>query len=304
LKTPDWLSRHLSDLFAYVLIPGIALFLPATWSLAILRRVSRWRWLMSAAARAAYDGASEFTNIADEVAWIVRWKQVELLDIRDLYMLMLGRSAAVVGEIECNVAVETAKDHVMIGMHWGPSVSILCLLERAGLKPAIPYRPPDKALLRVRPLLFVFSVVMSRYLIGTLGDRAVPVGGAGKVLRGMLDQPGCVFVVMDAPPMQGRPVLNAPVLGVNASFDAGFPATLAKRGKEYVFYAMNLHPDGTLRKQLELKGPFNTEDAQIFIDEYAAFLDSHLSSDSPHWRIWHVARQFWSGSQDSGNKLA
>ena len=46
---------------------------------------------------------------------------------------------------------------------------------------------------------------------------------------------------MDAPPMHGRPAIGKPVLGSVARFNAGFPAMLAEKDKEYVLYAMNLH---------------------------------------------------------------
>jgi len=90
------LSQQFSDLFTYLLIPGVAVFVPASLSRRILRRVSRWRWYMAAAADAAFQGARNYVAIKDEVAFKRRWKQVELLDVRDLYMIMSGRSKAVI----------------------------------------------------------------------------------------------------------------------------------------------------------------------------------------------------------------
>jgi len=129
--------------------------------------------------------------------------------------------------------------------------------------------------------------------VRTLGDRAVPVGGAGKVLQGMLEEPGSICVLMDAPPMEGRPAINKHVLGSEARFNAGFPAMLAARQKEYVLYAMTLAADGSARKKLELEGPFKAENEEEFLDRYAEFLNRHLSLDSPHWRIWRAEHQFW-----------
>lgn len=287
------ISQQFSDLLIYVLLPGLAIIMPASLSLRLVRVVSRWRWFLFAAADAAYQGASEFVDSVDEVLWKQRWKQVEVLDVRDLYMMLCGRSRTVLAEIECSQSVEVATDRVMIGMHWGPSSTILKYLAQAGLNPAIPYRPTEKHILRVRPFYYLFSRMASRYLIKTMAERAVPVGGAGKTLRAMLDKPGSVFVVMDAPPMEGRSTMTTEVLGAKANFNAGFPAILADKGKEYVFYAMNLHPDNSTRKWLELEGPFRSESAEEFLQKYAQFLDRHLRSDSTHWRIWHVARQFW-----------
>jgi hypothetical protein len=295
MKTARFLPQ-LSDLFSYLLIPGLAVIVPASFSRWVLGRVSRWQWFMGAAAEAAFKGAMDYVEIEDEAAFKARWKQVELLDVRDLYMMLCGRSGAVLAEVAQEVPVEIVRDRVVIGMHWGPSISILKLLQAAGLDPALPYRPPEKHILRSRPFYYLFSTMAARYMVRTMGERAVPVGGASKVLQTMMDQPGSVIVVMDAPPMEGRPTLNSPVLGRNAVFNAGFPAILADKEKEYVFYAISLQAGDDVRKKLELEGPFSSTDAQEFIQNYAEFLDRHLSSDPAQWRIWHVAQQLWNGA--------
>lgn len=286
-------SQQLSDLFSYFFIPGLAVILPPSVSRWIIRRASCWQWFMATAAEAAFQGARNFVDVTDEAAFKKRWKQVELLDVRDLYMISCGRWRAVLAEVEHDVAVDIVKDRVIIGMHWGPSISILKLLQKAGLNPALPYRPPKKQTLRIRPFYYLFSTMAARYMVKTMGERAVPVGGAGKLLRAMMDQPGSVIVVMDAPAMEGRPTLTTTVLGKNAIFNAGFPAILADKEKEYVFYAISLQAGDSVTKKLELEGPFSSSQAQDFLQNYAGFLDRHLSSDPAQWRIWQVAKQFW-----------
>ncbi len=128
-----------------------------------------------------------------------------------------------------------------------------------------------------------------------MGERAMPIGGAGKSLRAIMDQPGSPIVVMDAPPRQGKPTLSSTVLGKNAIFDSGFPAILTGNEKQYVFYAISLQPGQSVKKKFELEGPYSSAEAQDFIDKYAGFLDRHLSADSAQWRIWHAAEQFWQG---------
>jgi hypothetical protein len=93
--------------------------------------------------------------------------------------------------------------------------------------------------------------------------------------------------------MEGRPTLESEVLGEKAQFNAGFPIILAEKEKEYVFYAISLQAGDSVRKKLELEGPFSSEQAQDFLQNYSGFLDRHLSSDPAQWRIWHVARQCW-----------
>jgi hypothetical protein len=286
-------SRQLTDLLAYLLLPGIALITTASFSRRILRRVSAWDWFFAAGAEAAFDGARKHVDIPDEEAWKRRWKQVELLDARDLCMMLFGRTRSVMAEIEHPVDFEIARNRVMVGMHWGPAISILKLLAVSGMKPAFPYRPTERHLLRSRPFYFLFSRMATLYLTRTLDDRAVPVGGAGKVLQGLLDEPGSICVLMDAPPSQDRRAISKPVLGANAHFHVGFPTLLADRHKEYVLYAMNLCADGSARKKLEVAGPFSADNAEEFLDNYASFLDRHLASDSAQWRIWHAEHQFW-----------
>ena len=290
------LSQHVSDLFVYVLVPGLAVILPARTSRWMIRKVSAWHWLMGALADAAFQCADRFVEITDEAEWKSRWKQVELLDVRDLYLMLCGRSATVLAEIDCDLPLQAVTDKVMIGMHWGPSISILKLLDAAGLKPAFPYRPTEKDVLRIRPFLYLFSRLAARYMVKVMRERAVPVGGAGTRLRAMLDQPGSIVALMDAPPMQGRSTIAVQVLDHQIHLNAGFPKSLAEKHKEYFFYAISLSTDGTTRKKLELQGPFISENAQEFLQEYAGFLDRHLASDPAQWRMWHAAQQLFAGS--------
>ncbi len=294
----NYITRQMADFLLYVLLPGLSVLMPAAWSRSMLARISSYGWLLSAKTEGAWKLACEFTtseavNPDDELRWKKRWKQIELLDVRDLYLMSFGRSKAVLAEIEHETPLETAKDRVMVGMHWGPSISTLKMMAVAGLMPAFLYRSPARHTLHSRPFYYLFLSLAARHLKKTMRDRAIKVGGIGRKLGPMLDQPGSVVVLMDAPPMEGRPTLSRPVLNRDAAFNAGFPGILAEEQKEYMFYALSLHPDGSLRKKLELQGPFTANDAQTFLRDYASFLDQKLCEDSVQWRIWHAARQFW-----------
>ena len=285
--------RQSVDFIVYMALPLVSVILPDARSRALLARSSNLNWILSAEAEAAWLSASRYVETGDERIWKARWKQVEMLDARDMYMMSFGRTRSVLGEVACDTDLEIVKDRILIGMHWGPYISILKLLKVAGLSPALPYRRPERDILKTRPFFYIFVTLAARHIVRTMGERAVPIGGAGKALRAMMDQPGSVIVVMDAPPKADRPTLNAKVIGKNAIFEAGFPSILADTHKEYVFYALNLQPGGLVRKKLELMGPFSANEAQDFIQQYADFLDRHLVSDSAQWRIWHVAEQFW-----------
>jgi len=287
------IRRQSVDFIVYLALPLASVILPTAWSRALLARSSNINWVLSMEADAAFSSASRYVETGDEKTWKARWKQVEMLDVRDTYMMSFGRTGSVLGEIECDTDLEIVRDRVLIGMHWGPSISILKILQVAGLNPALPYRKPEKDIFRIRPFYYIFVSLAARHIVKTMGDRAVQIGGAGKVLRSMMDQTGSVIVVMDAPPKAGKSTLNAEVIGKTANFEAGFPKILTDNHKEYVFYSLNLQPGGLVRKKLKLMGPFSSSDAQEFVEQYAGFLDSHLSSDPAQWRIWHVAKQFW-----------
>jgi hypothetical protein len=218
---------------------------------------------------------------------------VELLDFRDLYMMLFWRSRTVLEEIDCSCPITDVRALPMVGMHWGPGISVLKYLDVAGLEPSFPYRPTESPLRRSRPFYYLASRLAQRYLAETLGERAVPVGGAGKKVAEILAGRGSICVLMDAPPMSGRGTTQKSVLDRPARFNTGFPDLLAASGKSYFLWAMNLSEDGSLRKQLELYGPLEAGGGDAFLDEFAGFLDSHLRGKSWHWRLWHAEGQLW-----------
>lgn len=292
-RNDGWLRRQVTDAVAYLLVPAISVLIPAALSRRLLRRVSRWNWLLASDAGLACEHARHHLSIADEGAWKLRWKRVELMDVRDLFLMLCGRSGAVLAEIELDADLEDARDHVMVGMHWGPAISLLRLLAAADMEPAFPFRRAERALLRSRPFYYFFCRLAEIYLDRTLGERAVPIGGAGRVLRKLLEEPGSICVLMDAPPLTARRSSRREVLGSTARFQEGFAAMMADRRKEYVLYAMNLAPGESMKKRLEMEGPFVAESPAEFLDRFAAFLDRHLAADAPQWRIWRAEGQFW-----------
>ena len=54
----------------------------------------------------------------------------------------------------------------MVGMHWGPAISILKLLAVSGMRPAFPFDPRRRQLLRSRPFYYLFSRLAAIYLAG------------------------------------------------------------------------------------------------------------------------------------------
>jgi hypothetical protein len=299
------LAQQLSDLVCYLLLPLVSLFLPARASRALIARLSRWDWLMAGYGATVYAQASRFTQTGDPRAWRSRWRQVELLDSRDLWYLTFGRKRSVFREVEGADGLESARGRVLIGMHWGPAISILRLLADRGLKPSLIYREEPLAMLFRRPFFWLFLRLSVREIRKACAGREIRVGGAGGKLARRLEEDGADIVVLDAPPVQGRSVLEGEVLGRRALFNAGFPGLLARSGKEYLYYAMNLAADGSVTKSLELGPPGRVvsddpqRDESAFLAAYCHHLGEHLGRDSAQWRIWEVAPQFFPDAGDS-----
>jgi hypothetical protein len=279
-------------------MPAISLLIPAAVSRKLINGMSSWAWLLSADAQECLSGAAEYTSITDIVKWKRRWRLVVMLEVRDLALLSWGRAKAVFDEIEGAQNIEQARDKVLVGMHWGPSIAILSLLQSRGLKPLLVYRPVERSILKVRPFLYFFLKRSVRYIHRTCGDqRAITIKGAGAALRRELPLPGTSVVVLDAPPAPNRSTIDGTVMGHKVKFNAGFPEILRESGREYQFYAITLNNNDTLRT-LELMPPVTSESPQQLLENYCEFLGTHIRSDSAQWRIWQVAGQFFQPESD------
>jgi hypothetical protein len=286
-------ALHLSDLLVYILLPVIAICLPAALSRRMVRQVASWQWVLRDEASASYMHAAKYTAIEDEQEWKDRWRLVVLLDARDLYLLTSGRSRAVLAEIEGAEQILKAKDRVLVGMHWGPSIAILALLRREGLNPLLVYRQVERYILQVRPFYYHFLRKSINYILQNCQQRAIPIRGAGHALRSELARPGTAIIVLDAPPVPGRSTITEEVLGHAVCFNAGFPEILQESRREYIFYAISLTPGRRVGKVLEMTEPQDCQSPNIMLGAYCAFLGRHLGTDSAQWRIWRAADQFF-----------
>lgn len=292
------LSVQLSDLLVYLLVPGLSVLLPAAASRALVARLSGWQWLLAGDAEACFARAADYTPIADPQEWKRRWRLVVMLEARDLSMLMWGRRRSVFGEIEGAGDIEATRDSVLVGMHWGPSIAILSLLQSNGLNPLLVYRPVERDILRLRPFYYGFLARSVRYIRRTCGERAITIRGAGARLREELARPGTSVVVLDAPPAPGRSTIEGQVLGRPVRFNAGFPDILAASGRPYLRYAISLQPGSSGLRRLELEGPETMPAGEDFMQRYCNYLDRHLRADPAQWRIWQVAEQFFMDAEE------
>jgi hypothetical protein len=300
---------QLSDLLVYILLPVTAFLLPAAASRGLIGRVARWNWVLRSEADASFAHAAKYTRIPDEQEWKRRWRTVMLLDARDLYLLTWGRSGAVLAEISGRERILEARDRVIVGMHWGPAIAILKLLQSENMRPLLVYRRVEREIRGVRPFYYVFLRKAIRYIEKTCGDRAVPVRGASDALRRKLPQPGTSIVVLDAPPTPGRSTIEGEVLGWPVRFNAGFPDILRESARAHHFFAISLQPGPATLKILELTEVRSAGSADDLISDYCAFLEQHLATDSAQWRIWQVAGQFFRtrearGEEETGHEAS
>ena len=101
--------RQLVDFLVYLALPIISIFTPIRWSTALVARASNLQWVLASEAEAAWNGATGFVDAGEEQAWKSRWKQVEMLDARDMYMLSFGRARSVLNEIQCDQPLEVVQ---------------------------------------------------------------------------------------------------------------------------------------------------------------------------------------------------
>lgn len=296
MKPLKFLSLHLSDLVVYVLIPTLSFLLPASFSRVLTARVAAWQWLLSNEADECFVRAAKYTAIKDERKWKQRWRLIVILEVRDLCLLTCGRRRAVFKEISGSEDIELARDKVLIGMHWGPSISILSLLLSSGLRPLLVYRPVELSIIRHRPWYYFYLAWSVRYIRKTCAERAITIKGAGEALKKALPQSGTSVIVLDAPPTPGRSTIDGVVLGQAVKFNAGFPGILQESGRKYLFYALSLQQGTSGLRSLELTAPARLHSQENFIRDYCDHLSAHIRADPAQWRIWQVAEQFFSGS--------
>ncbi len=287
------LSRHMSDFLVYFLVPMVAVLMPAAFSRSMIAQMSGWQWLLAEEAKENCIRAAKYTAIDDEREWLSRWRLVTILEARDLSLMLWGRRNAVFREIEGAADIVQARDRVLIGMHWGPSIAILSLLHSRGQKPLLVYRPVERSIIRHRPWFYFFLTRSVRYIRKTCGKRAITIKGAGAELKRELPLPGTSVVVLDAPPTPGRSTIDGTVLGRDVKFNAGFPGILDESGREYLFYAISLKQGNTTLRTLELTTRKRPVSQDQLIDDYCRFMTAHIQPDSAQWRIWGVADQFF-----------
>lgn len=304
MKPRNFFSRHFSDLVVYALVPVVSVLIPASFSRRLIVGIASWQWLLNEEATECYSRAAEYTTISDPQKWKRRWRLVTILEVRDLSLLSVGRRSAVFNEISCADDIGQSRDRVLIGMHWGPSIALLGLLQSKGQNPLFVYRPVEPTIFKSRPWYYLFLKRSVRYINKTCGDRAIRIKGAGAALARELPRPGTSVGLLDAPPAPGRSTIDGNVIGRPVKFNAGFPEILDESGREYHFYAMSLDDSGEALKVLELAQARRPESQQQLIRDYCEFLGEHINKDSAQWRIWQAADQFFQPAEIKNEDVA
>lgn len=291
VKLTASIGRHAGDLLAYIVLPLFCVALPLSWGDRLIRHVANRGWLLESRSRSALQSARRYLTISDPNDWRTRWRWVELVEARNLWYSLLGRTSAVLGSVRVQGMPAPTDNLVLIGMHWGPSLLALGLFREAGLGPRFCYRQVDGEVRRVAPFLYVYLRLLVRYIRRTCEGRDVPVPGARKKLQSALHESGTPILLLDAPIARNGRSLPGEVLGIAAEFSREGAEVLATGGASCVLYALALENDG--RYVLRCGPPFKPESAEDLIAAFSRFLSEYLEYDSAQWRLWHAAEQLF-----------
>ncbi len=295
MKSTFGLGRQIGDFLTYILLPMIYVLLPYRWGQNLLLLIAKRGWLLQSRSELALQQARRFVAIENASAWKISWRLVEMMEARDLWLCVVGRSASISRRIpvhnlpEASIGPHTGL--VMLGMHFGPTAIVLNILQQAGLGPRFVYRGIDADLRRLVPFQWLYSKLNVKYIRQSCRGREISVPGARSKLQAALGEVGTPVVLLDAPVNREGHSIHAEVLGLNAEFSGEGPALLVTGGASCMHYWLELDEDG--RRELHFGPLSQPASADLLIAEFAALMSRKLSDNSAHWRLWHAADQLF-----------
>ena len=237
--------------------------------------------------------AQRFVAVEDEARWKSRWRLVELVEARDLWLALLGRRKVLTRAVHQHGMPRATDRLVLLGMHWGPSVLALALFRDAGLDPRFVYRKVPGEIARVAPFHYLYLKLLVAYIRRMCAGRDISVPGARKVLHNALGERGTPVVLLDAPITSTGHSVWGRVLDQKTEFYRDGPELLVEGQARCVLYTLGLAPDGT--NVLTCSEPFQPGSAEQLLQRYAEWMTQCLTTDSAQWRLWHAAQQLFRG---------
>ncbi len=301
-KSPFTLGRQIGDFLTYILLPLICVLLPYRWSQKLLLMVARRGWLLQSRSELALQQAQRFVEIADTRAWRRSWRLVEMMEARDLWLCVAGRSNSISRSIRISAMPQARTGLVLLGLHYGPTAIVLKIFQQAGLGPRFVYRGIDTDLRRLVPFQWLYSKLNVKYIHQSCKGREISVPGARSKLQAALNEPGTPVILLDAPVTRAGLSIHAEVLGLNAEFSGEGPALLAAGKASCVLYWLEVDENG--ERELHLGTISQPQTAEQLIQEIARLLSRKLEDNSAHWRLWHAADQLFRSHLQTGRPAA
>jgi hypothetical protein len=287
-------GRQLADLFAYMLLPWSCLLLPRTWGEYLLRACAHRGWVLKARSASACASACKHVEITDRPAWQRRWRMLELVESRDMWFCLAGRSASVLSRVETSGPHPPAQGQVLlIGLHWGTSVLALAWLQRAGLQPRLVYRRVMPDMRREAPFQYFYLKAMVRFIKRVCGQAAIQVPGGKSDVDDALQAGSNLVILMDTPVVGKRRVREVRFLGETVKLHADGFDLVTGTGAPCVFFCMGLEDENGATKSLSFSTPMVEDDPAALAAVLSSQFDEYIQRDSAQWRLWHGAEQLF-----------
>jgi len=293
------LGRQAGDVLTYILLPLACVVLPYSAGQTLIRAAAQRGWLLHARSEAALRAARRYLEVTDEEDWKARWRLVELMEARDLWLSMLGRRRAVSRGVRALGLPEADDSLVLIGMHWGPSVLALQLFRDAGLRPRFVYRQPAAQKRTAAPFSYVYLRLLVAYIRRNCDGNDIAVPGARKELETATSRPGSPVILLDAPITHTARSTRTPVGSLEADFNRDAPELLVEGKARCVLYALGLDESGHL--VLECEPGFVPRSAEELMEAFASLMSRYIARDSAQWRLWHAAEQLFRTPAGAGH---
>ncbi len=285
------MGRQIGDFLTYILLPMICILLPYRWGQSLLLLVAKRGWLLQSRSKLALQQAQGFVAIENASTWQSSWRLVEMMEARDLWLCIVGRSGSISRRVHIHPMPQASTGLVLLGMHYGPTAIVLKIFQQAGLGPRFVYRGIDTDLRRLVPFQWLYSKLNVKYIRQSCQGRDISVPGARARLQAALKEAGTPVVLLDAPVTREGQSIHAKVLGLNAEFSAEGPALLVGGGARCVHYWLEVDENG--ERVLHFGPPSQPQSAEQLVAEFADLLACKLRDNSAHWRLWHAADQLF-----------
>ena len=288
-----YLLRELRDAVEFVLLPGMALVLPWSWSFRIFRRVSRWNWLYRRYCRGAYEQASRFVDIPDPDQWRQRHRLLWLMDAAEYYIVRFRPKAFMRPDRFEVVGDWPQQGHfIAVGLHWGLGGLMFRDLNRKGHLPRLIFKRNVLGFAQQSRVENLYRRWRPRQYAKIGGGEPISTGGGFSKIVEMLNDKDVLIIVYDAPLEPNSRPVTVNVLDRPARLRSGVIRILADSDVDYVKYRLGYNIETGCRR-LEISPPVNVHDEKEIASDLADYLDSALKYDSALWYLWRQAPIFF-----------